>query len=150
MAHSKNLGWAALTVGIVLILAQGWPEPVETTLEAPIITTGADTALTTAIEARSSGVAVSGQGRVVRILADDLDGSRHQRVILDIGRGCTLLIAHNIDLAPRLDSLQPGDTLAFNGVFEWNERGGVVHWTHHDPRGIHAPGWLEFNGQRYQ
>jgi len=97
-----------------------------------------------------SGQQVQGQGTVSRVLSDDNDGSRHQRFILRLSNGRTLLIAHNIDLAPRVSSLRAGDTVSFYGEYEWNERGGVIHWTHHDPQGRHAAGWLEHKGQRYQ
>ena len=97
-----------------------------------------------------SGQQVRGQGTVSHILSDDNDGSRHQRFILRMSSGRTLLIAHNIDLAPRVRSLRKGDTVAFYGEFEWNDKGGVIHWTHHDPQGRHAGGWLEHNGRRYQ
>jgi hypothetical protein len=93
---------------------------------------------------------VQGSGRVSRLLADDLKGSRHQRFILDLPGGGTLLIAHNIDLAPRIDSLREGDEVEFYGEYEWNDRGGVVHWTHHDPRGSHAGGWLRHKGRTYE
>src|SRR4030095_5405622 len=52
---------------------------------------------------------VEGRGTVTRILSDDTDGSRHQRFIISLGSGQTLLIAHNIDLAPRVDPLAVGD-----------------------------------------
>jgi len=97
-----------------------------------------------------SGQQVKGSGRVVRILADDNDGSRHQRFILEMSSGQTLLVAHNIDLAPRISSLSTGDTVAFYGEYETNTQGGVIHWTHHDPQGRHAAGWLEHRGRRYQ
>jgi len=97
-----------------------------------------------------SGQQVRGQGTVSRILSDDNDGSRHQRFILRLGSGQTVLIAHNIDLAPRVASLRTGDAVSFYGEYEWNDKGGVIHWTHHDPQGLHAAGWLEHNGQRYQ
>jgi len=87
---------------------------------------------------------------VTRILSDDNDGSRHQRMILRLASGRTLLIAHNIDLAPRVPSLKTGDTLLFYGEYEQNEQGGVIHWTHNDPQGRHVAGWLEHNGRRYQ
>ncbi len=97
-----------------------------------------------------SGQQVRGSGTVTRILSDDNDGSRHQRFILKLSNGRTLLIAHNIDLAPRISSLRAGDTVAFYGVYENNSQGGVIHWTHSDPRGRHVAGWLEHNGRHYQ
>lgn len=97
-----------------------------------------------------SGEQVRGSGTVTRVLPDDDDGSRHQRFILAVGPGRTLLIAHNIDLAPRIASLKTGDRVAFYCEYETNSQGGIVHWTHRDPQGRHADGWLEHNGQRYQ
>ena len=88
--------------------------------------------------ARADGAMVESIGTVKRILPDDNEGSRHQRFILELGSGQTVLVAHNIDLAPRIDALKIGD------------RGGVVHWTHHDPRGEHPAGWLEHDGRRYE
>lgn len=100
--------------------------------------------------AEASGTQVQATGVVTRILPDDDEGSRHQRFILQLPSGQTLLIAHNIDLAPRVDGLKEGDTVAFNGEFEWNSKGGVVHWTHHDPSGRHVAGWLKHQGQVVQ
>ena len=96
-----------------------------------------------------SGKQVSGNGRVSRILSDDKDGSRHQRFILDLPSGQTVLIAHNIDLAQRVSGLSEGDDVFFHGEYEWNTQGGIVHWTHRDPNGGHVGGWLKHNGQRY-
>jgi hypothetical protein len=84
------------------------------------------------------------------MLADDNDGSRHQRFILEVAGGRTLLIAHNIDLAPRIAGLRAGDTVEFYGEYEWNDKGGVIHWTHHDPNGRHVDGWLKHRGRTYQ
>jgi hypothetical protein len=99
---------------------------------------------------RQSALQVMGQGEVTALLSDDKQGSRHQRFILRLASGLTVLVAHNIDLAPRIDGLQKGDTVAFNGVYEWNDKGGVVHWTHHDPAGRHVPGWLRHAGRTYE
>ena len=102
------------------------------------------------IRDQRSGTQVTGEGLVTKILADDNDGSRHQRFILTLSSGQTLLFAHNIDIAPRIPSLKAGDLIAFNGVYEWNPRGGAIHWTHRDPNGRHEPGWLKHAGQTYQ
>lgn len=103
-----------------------------------------------AYQNRQSDLQVAGSGRVVRLLADDNKGSRHQRFLLELASGQTLLIAHNIDLAPRINDLRVGDSVAFYGEYEWNDKGGVVHWTHHDPRGRHPGGWLKHQGRTYQ
>ena len=97
-----------------------------------------------------SGIQVSGSGRVIRILSDDNEGSRHQKFIIELGSGQTLLISHNIDIAPRINSLSKGDQIDFYGEYKWNDKGGVVHWTHHDPDGSHEEGWLKHNGRTYQ
>lgn len=98
----------------------------------------------------TSDVQVEGEGTVIRVLPDDVDGSRHQRFIVQLASGQTLLITHNIDLAPRIAGLKLGDSVAFNGEYVWNDKGGVIHWTHHDPQGRHVAGWVIHNGKRYQ
>ena len=103
-----------------------------------------------AISNRLSDTQVQGNGIVLTVLPDDNQGSRHQKLLVKLKDGHVILIAHNIDLAPRIDVIRKGDQLAFNGEFEWNEKGGVVHWTHHDPQNKHPHGWLEHLGQRYQ
>jgi hypothetical protein len=103
-----------------------------------------------AFKNRTSNVQVEGAGVVTRILADDLAGSRHQRFVLRLASGQTVLIAHNIDIATRVTALQEGDRVGFYGEYVWNEKGGMVHWTHHDPDGRHVAGWLKHNGRTYQ
>jgi len=97
-----------------------------------------------------AGQRLETSGIVERVLPDDNSGSRHQRFIVRLASGQTLLIAHNIDLAPRVADLARGDSVSFSGIYETNDKGGVVHWTHRDPSGRHAAGWIEHKGQRYQ
>jgi hypothetical protein len=109
-----------------------------------------DDAIARAFASGLSDIQVEGEGTVIRLLPDDLNGSRHQRFIVELASGQTLLISHNIDLAPRINTLAEGDTIRFNGEYIWNAKGGLIHWTHHDPRGRHVAGWLIHNGKTYQ
>jgi hypothetical protein len=102
-----------------------------------------------AIAEHRDNVVVEGSGRVAKVLPDDNEGDRHQRLLIDVGSDQTILIAHNIDLAQRIN-VRAGDTIDFKGIYIWNDRGGVVHWTHHDPSGRHPAGWLRANGQTVQ
>ena len=111
---------------------------------------GDDSQIRRAFENKTSDVQVEGEGVVTRMLADDVSGSRHQRFIVSLASGQTILITHNIDIAPQIDGLQTGDSVRFYGEYVWNEQGGKVHWTHHDPQGSHVAGWLKHNGRTYQ
>jgi len=117
--------------------------------EAGSAATG-DAALALAFAEHAEDVEVEGRGTVTALLPDDDEGDRHQRFIVQLATEQTLLIVHNIDVAPRVASLQVGDTIGFKGEYVWNEKGGLVHWTHHDPDGNHQPGWIERDGRIYQ
>lgn len=117
---------------------------------SPRARSGSDETLARAFAQRTSNIQVEGQGVVRRVLSDDNDGSRHQRFIVALASGQTLLISHNIDLAPRVAGLRKGDVVSFSGEYEWNAEGGVIHWTHHDPNKRHTPGWIKHKGELYQ
>jgi ABC-type glycerol-3-phosphate transport system substrate-binding protein len=108
-----------------------------------------DAELARLFEAQQDNTYVTGTGVVERILSDDTEGSQHQRFILRLASGQTLLVAHNIDIAPRVKPLAVGDTVDFAGVYEFNEEGGVIHWTHHDPVGKHRGGFLRVGGKEF-
>lgn len=111
---------------------------------------GSDVLIAEAFRNGRSNVQLGGEGRVVRILPDDNKGSRHQKFLLELDSGHTLLVAHNIDLAPRVEDLREGEQLEFYGEYEWNQKGGVIHWTHHDPKGVHPGGWLKYQNRVYK
>lgn len=91
---------------------------------------------------------ITDHGEILRIYPDDDHGSRHQRFIVRLQTGQTLLILHNIDLVRRIP-IREGDRVEFRGEYEFNEKGGLVHWTHHDPVGQHEAGWIEHEGVMY-
>ena len=103
-----------------------------------------------AYQQQISNIQVQSKGEVKAILADDNDGSRHQKMILKLENGLTVLVAHNIDLAPRVEGLRKGEIVEFYGEYEYSPKGGVIHWTHHDPQGKHVDGWLKYQGKSYQ
>jgi len=109
-----------------------------------------DAELKAAFDNNTSNLQVLVRGVVDRHLADDVEGDRHQRFILRLASGQTLLVAHNIDLATRVPASSTGRTVYAYGEYEWNAQGGVVHWTHRDPSGVHANGWIQFEGVRYE
>lgn len=100
-------------------------------------------------EQKTSDTIVEVSAEVIRILPDDNVGSRHQKFIVRIDRGLTVLISHNIDLAPRVP-LREGETVSIKGEYEWTDKGGVIHWTHHDPKNWREGGWIKHNGSIYQ
>ena len=116
----------------------------------PAVERATDDALARANDQHLSNVPVEGSGVLAKVLEDDNDGSRHQRLIVRLASGQTILIAHNIDLAPRVESPREGEAIEFSGQYEWNDKGGVVHWTHRDPSGRHPAGWLRYDGRLYQ
>ena len=87
-------------------------------------------------------------GFVRRLLSDDDDGARHQRFVIRLGNRQTLLIAHNVDVAKRIP-ISLGDRIRLRGVYEWNDLGGLVHWTHRDPMGVEDGGWVRYRRKIY-
>jgi hypothetical protein len=120
------------------------------TINTSGVVSESDGRLARAFDQHESNLQVEGAGTVNRLLSDDQDGSRHQRFIVELKTGQTILIAHNIDLAPRIISLEVGDEVRFFGVYEWNEKGGTIHWTHRDPNRHHLAGWIKHKGRVYQ
>jgi len=155
--NRKNIGLLlTLVVGVLLFLYEqgmlpgGHALPAHDHASTGTVDAGGLAAIAQAYRAQRSDLQVMAEGVVKKVLSDDRDGSRHQRFLLRLSNGQTLLVAHNIDLAPRIDGLRAGDTVAFYGEYEWNNQGGVIHWTHHDPAGRHVDGWLRHRGKTYQ
>ncbi|MGB2833450.1 MAG: DUF3465 domain-containing protein [Methylotenera sp.] len=102
-----------------------------------------------AFQHKKSNIFVEGSGIVKKSLPDDNKGSRHQKFLVTISEAQTLLFAHNIDLANAVP-ITVGDTIQFRGEYVYNPKGGVVHWTHHDPQSKIEGGWIKHNGKTYQ
>jgi hypothetical protein len=118
--------------------------------QAQVVTLNDNAAIVQAFKGKKSDIFVEGSGVVKKLLADDNKGSRHQKFLVTISAEQTLLFAHNIDLAPRLDALAVGDAVSFRGEYVYNPKGGVMHWTHLDPQGAIEGGWIKHNGKLYK
>ena len=99
------------------------------------------------IKSRVSGKMVTIEATVIKLLKDDLKGDKHQKMILKNANN-TLLLAHNIDIAARVPA-KKGDLLLIKGQYEWNEKGGLLHWTHRS-NSSHPAGWIKHNNKTYQ
>jgi len=88
-------------------------------------------------------------GVIAKIFPDDLKGARHQKFTLQINQHKTILVIHNIDISSKIMNLRVGDKLECSGEYQWNKFGGMVHWTHKDPHGVHQAGWIKHQGKIY-
>ena len=134
-----------MVIGLLVLAWQGW----EYWQRAHTPPSEGLAALQAAYQAEKSGVQVEATGRIKKVLPDDREGDRHQKFILEIDRRHTVLVSHNIDLAPRAP-VQEGDEVTVYGQYEWSEQGGVLHWTHRDPRGRRPGGWIRHAGRTYE
>lgn len=147
MKHRRRLTLMLLGLAVYAVIEFG-PELLRRA--RPVAGGGdGDAAVEQAFDSKQSGRVYEVAGVVDRELADDREGSRHQRFIVRLESGQTLLIAHNIDLARRVP-LAVGDRVEIRGEYEWTERGGLLHWTHHDPRGRRPGGWIRHRGETYR
>ncbi len=86
---------------------------------------------------------------VKKLLPTDTEGLPHQKFLISLSNGSTILIAHDLKMAPTVP-IQPGSVLRIHGEYIWNKLGGLIHWTHHTDTPYHEGGWIDFNGVRYQ
>jgi len=100
---------------------------------------------------KRSNVEVTAQGVVMSVLTDDSGPSGvHQRFIFRLaGSTQTVLVDNNVTIGQRAPVLQ-GSDVSVHGEYVWNDQGGLIHFTHHDPEHTHEGGWIEMSGVRYQ
>ena len=100
---------------------------------------------------RRSTVEVTAEGVVTNVLADDSGPSgTHQRFIIRLaGSTQTVLVDNNVTIGQRAP-VSPGNDVIVHGEYVWNDQGGLIHFTHHDPAPAHEGGWIELKGERYQ
>lgn len=103
-----------------------------------------------AYQQHRSQVEVTVDGIVVAIFPDRVGKSgRHQQFLVRLPSGLTVEIENNIDIAPRAP-VKEGDPVVLHGEYIWQPNGGLIHFTHRDPRGRHEGGWILVGGKRYE
>ena len=95
---------------------------------------------------------VEGGGMVVtQVLQDESSqnsGLTHQRFVVRLSNGNEMEAVYNLDMCPRVP-VNVGDVVAIGGQFIWTNQGGLIHWLHHDPKGLRPDGYVMVNGTYY-
>jgi hypothetical protein len=104
--------------------------------------------------AHRSKIEVTAGGSVARMLGTRVGPSgAHEGFLLHLrgsaGRGLTVRVEDNVDLTGPIP-LAAGDEVEVRGEYIYDPRGGLIHYTHLDPRGRHAAGYVRVNGKVYQ
>lgn len=106
------------------------------------------------IQAHRSGVEVTIEGTVAQAPHKSQGPTgHHEDFIIEVSSGTgeqqLIHVAHNIDIAPEVpldgpgENGQPGTDIIVRGELDMDRSGPVIHWTHHDPRGRHQPGFIK-------
>jgi hypothetical protein len=95
----------------------------------------------------SSVVEITASGSVARLLGSYTSRTgTHEGFLLRSG-ALTLRIENNTTITGPIP-LSKGEPVSLQGQYECND--GVVHWTHHDPRGRHTGGFIQAGGKTYR
>jgi hypothetical protein len=100
--------------------------------------------------ARSHVEVVAG-GTVTRIFGTQPGvSSPHEGFLMRLNSNCdvTIRVEANVDFTGEFP-LKTGDAVVVKGEYEYYSRGGVIHWTHRDPRGRHEGGYIQTAGRIY-
>ena len=101
-----------------------------------------------ALAQQTSNVRVRGEGRIIELLTPE-SGRKYQPFLIELESGQQVILEHNTEFAEQIRGAQSGDKLVFFGEFDWTARGGVVHSTHEDPKGLQLAGWVKHMGKTY-
>lgn len=156
MQSNFRLGLALVSVALISFLIQ---DRKQSSADEKIVQTlaghthpqvkGCDKEVIRAQETRSINIPVTAVACVARILEDDNVGIPHQKFLIELSNGTTVLIAHNTRMAPRVP-IKVNDLVTVHGDYVWNKRGGLIHWTHSSNSPRHQGGWIELAGKIYK
>ncbi len=95
----------------------------------------------------ASAVEVTASGSVARLLGDYTSRTGTHEGFLLRSNALTIRIEDNTTITGEIP-LSKGEAVSLQGQYECND--GVIHWTHHDPRGRHSGGFIEAGGKIYR
>jgi Protein of unknown function (DUF3465) len=110
-----------------------------------------DGAVCAAYSAQRSRVEAVAGGRVTRIFGVRAGrSSPHEGFLMRLDSGCDLVlrVEVNTDFTGEIP-LSSNEPIVVKGEYEYYPRGGVIHWTHHDPRGRHENGYISAADKMY-
>ncbi|MFZ3229727.1 MAG: DUF3465 domain-containing protein [Pseudobdellovibrio sp.] len=107
-----------------------------------------DAALIQAVTSHKQVSFVKAEGLVVSgLLKDDTNGSPHQKFNVKLTSGQVIMIVSNLDMCEKIP-VQVGDVVGAGGQFiPTGKSGGLLHWTHKDPKKIRPDGFIELGGR---
>jgi len=103
----------------------------------------------TAWHSKTSNIMVEVEGRVMVELPDQEDYGHVQQFILELETGHRLMVSHDLEISQRVP-LTRYSSVRVKGEYDWNETGGLIHWTHRDLDNARDGGWIDYNGVRYR
>jgi len=95
----------------------------------------------------ASAVEVTANGSVARMLGNYTSRTGTHEGFLLRSNALTIRIENNTSITGQIP-LSKGEAVSLQGQYECND--GVIHWTHHDPRGRHSGGFIEAGGKIYR
>ena len=98
-----------------------------------------------------SHVEVVADGTVTRTLGVQQGRvSPHEGFLMRLDSACSVIVRVevNADFTGAIP-IQQGQHVLVKGEYEYYPLGGVIHWTHRDPRGRHAGGYVATGGRIY-
>jgi hypothetical protein len=101
-----------------------------------------------------SNVEVTAEGSIASILGNSGGPSgTHEGFLLHLrgasGHGLTVRVEDNVDLTGQVP-LSEGEDVEVRGEYVYDANGGVIHYTHRDPSGRHAAGFIRAGDTLYQ
>lgn len=100
----------------------------------------------------ASHVEVTASGTVVRVLGVARGRSdAHEGFLMRVECAQPVIVRVEANTSfTGTFALQRGTNASVKGEYETDPRGGVIHWTHRDPRGRHPDGYVRVGGATYQ